>query len=125
MAPNRILEVLAAIALSVAVVVILVTPGILAAPNPLSTPSAFVVAVAAAASLTGERWGRRISLALSVAGLVLSGLWYWLATDGFGKGTPWYDDMAEAAILAVAFLIAIVLLELARRTERGRSSSSA
>lgn len=125
MAPNRIAEVLAAIALSAAVVVIVVTPEILASPNPLSTPSAVIVGVAAAAALVGGRWGRRIAMSLSIAGLVLSGLWYWLATDGFGKGTPWYDDMAEAAILAVAFLVAIVLLELARRAARRRSSSAA
>ena len=125
MATNRIMEVLAAIALSIAVVVIVVTPTILASPNPLSTPSAFIVGVAAAAALIGERWGRRIAFGLSIAGLVLSALWYWFATDGFGKGTPWYDDMAEAAILAVAFLAAVVLLELARRADRRRSSASA
>jgi hypothetical protein len=118
MALNRILDGLAAVVLVIAVVVIVVTPQILAAPNPLSTPSAFIVAIAAAAALAGGRWGRRIAVGLSAAGLLLSGLWYWFATDGFGKGTPWYDDMAEAAILAAAFLAAIVLVALAGRAER-------
>lgn len=122
MAPNRIAEVLAAIALSAAVVVIVVTPVILAAPNPLSTPSAVIVGVAAAAALVGGRWGRRIASAIAVTGSVLSALWFWVATDGFGKGTPWYDDMAEAAVLAVSFLGAVVLLEAARRADRTRSS---
>jgi hypothetical protein len=118
MALSRILDGLAAVVLVIAVVVIVVTPQILAAPNPLSTPSAFIVAIAAAAALAGGRWGRRIAVGLSAAGLLLSGLWYWFATDGFGKGTPWYDDMAEAAILAAAFLAAIVLVALAGRAER-------
>jgi hypothetical protein len=117
MVTGRILDAVAAVALAVAVVVIVVTPVYLAAPNPLSTPSAVVVAIGGVALLIGGRWGRRIALLVSVAGLVLSGLWYWLATDGFGKGTPWYDDMAEAAILAGAFLVAIVLLVLGRRAD--------
>jgi hypothetical protein len=125
MAPSRILDGLAAIALAIAVVVIVVTPQILAAPNPLSTPSAFIVAIAAAAALAGGRWGRRIAVGLSAAGLLLSALWYWLASDGFGTGTPWYDDMAEAAILVVAFLAAIVLLTFARRAARGQPESAA
>lgn len=124
MAMGRILDGLAAIVLAIAVVVIVVTPQILAAPNPLSTPSAFIVAIAAAAALAGGRWGRRIAVVLSAAGLLLSVLWYGFATNGFGKGTPWYDDMAEAAILAAAFLAAIVLVALAHRAERRQGERS-
>ena len=105
----------AALSLAVAVVVIVVAPMLLAAPNPLSMPAALVVAIGCGAAVIGGRGGTWVALAVSVVGLVLSALWLWQASSGFGKGTPWWDDMAEAAILAVAFLMAVVVLVLARR----------
>jgi ABC-type Na+ efflux pump permease subunit len=105
----------AALSLAAAVVVIVVTPMILEWPNPLSTPAAVVVAIGCGGALTGGRGGERVAMAISAAGLVLSALWLWLASDGFGKGTPWWDDIAEAAILVMAFLVAIVALLLAGR----------
>jgi hypothetical protein len=110
----RLLSLIAAVTLGVAVGVIVVTPVILAAPTPLSTPSAAVVAIGCVGASAGGHRGRRIALAVAVAGLVLSSLWLLLASDGFGLGTPWWDDMVEAAILAGLFLVALILLLLAR-----------
>ena len=109
----------AALALSVAVVVIVVTPMLLEASNPLSMPAALVVAIGCGGAVIGGRGGTGIALAVSVVGLVLSALWLWLASSGFGKGTPWWDDMAEAAILAAAFLTAAVVLLIGRRGRSG------
>lgn len=115
------LSILGAAALGVAVVVILVTPGILDAPNALAAPSALVVAIGAGGAAVGGRTGRRIGLAISVCGLVLSALWLWLASDGFGLGAPWVDDMIEAAILVVAFVVATALLALSEGPVREES----
>lgn len=109
---RRVLSLLAGLALAVAVIVILVTPTILAAPNSLAAPSALMVAVGCGAALAGGRWGRRIGLAVSACGLILSGLWLLLASDGFGLGAGWVDDMVEAAILVALFLPAAALLGL-------------
>jgi hypothetical protein len=106
------LSLLAGLALAVAVVVILVTPGILEAPNALAAPSAIVVAIGSGAAFVGGRTGRRVGIAVSVSGLVLCALWLWFASDGFGLGAPWVDDMLEAAILVVAFVVATALLAL-------------
>jgi hypothetical protein len=38
-----------------------------------------------------------------------------IASDGFGQGTPWWDDMIEAGVLAAAFLVAAILILLAGR----------
>jgi hypothetical protein len=105
----------AALALAAAVVVIVVTPMILEWPNPLSTPAALIVAIGCGGALLGGRGGELVALTISTLGLVTSALWLWLASDGFGKGTPWWDDIVEAAILVAAFLVAIVFLLLARR----------
>lgn len=109
---RRVLSLLAAIALAVGVVVIVVTPQILEAPNALAAPSALVVAIGSGGAGMGGRTGRRVGLAVSVTGLVLSGLWLWLAGDGFGLGAAWVDDMVEAAILVAAFVVATGLLAL-------------
>ena len=53
----RLETLLAALALGVAVVVIVISPVILAAPNPLSIPSAVIVAVGSSGALAGGRWG--------------------------------------------------------------------
>ncbi len=113
----------AALSLAVAVVVIVVSPMLLDAPNPLSTPAAVIVAVGCGGALLGGRGAEWVALAVSVAGLVLSVLWLWLASDGFGQGTPWWDDIVEAAILAAAFLVALAFLLLARR-QRARSRAT-
>jgi hypothetical protein len=105
----------AALALLIAVVVIVVTPMLLNAPNPLSTPAAVVVAIGCGGAVIGGRGGTWVALAVSVVGLVLCALWLWQASSGFGKGTPWWDDMVEAAVLVAAFLLAAVVLLLARR----------
>jgi hypothetical protein len=110
--PRRALSLLAAVSLAVAVVVIVAAPQILAAPNALAAPSALVVAIGCGGAAIGGTIGRRIGLAVSVTGLVLSGLWLWMATDGFGLGSAWIDDMVEAAILVVTFVVAISLLVL-------------
>jgi hypothetical protein len=47
--------------------------------------------------------------------LLLTVLWAWAAASGFGKGSPWWDDLIEASVLAVLFLLAAVLLVLGRR----------
>lgn len=107
---RRVPALLAALSLAVAIVVLIVTPMILDAPNSLATLAAVIVAVGGGGALLGGQWGRRIALAVSWAGLLVSALWLWLASDGFGKGTPWWDDMVEAVILAAAFLVAALLL---------------
>ena len=109
---RRALSLLAAIVLAVGAVVIVITPRILEAPNALAAPSALVVAIGSGGAGIGGRTGRRVGLAASVTGLVLSGLWHWLARDGFGLGPAWVDDMVEAAILVVAFVVATGLLAL-------------
>ena len=38
-----------------------------------------------------------------------------LALDGFGVGTPWWDDLVEAVVLAAIFAGALIALVLARR----------
>jgi hypothetical protein len=105
----------AALSLLVAVVVVVVSPILLDFPNPLSTPAAVVVAIGCAGTLAGGRRGEGVALVVSVGGLVLSVLWLWLASDGFGKGTPWWDDIVEAGALAAALLVAALSLLLARR----------
>ena len=80
---------LAALSLAVAVVVLIVTPMMLDAPNPLAPLAAVVVAVGCGGALLGGQWGKRIALAVSWAGLLVSALWLFLASNGFGKGTPW------------------------------------
>ena len=112
---GRLASALAAVALGAGVVVIIVTPEYLRSPNSLAIPSAFVVGIGAAAAFAGGRWGTRIALLISTLGLILSGLWYWLAGDGFGMGTPWVDDMVEAGVLSCLFVAAIVLELFARR----------
>jgi len=109
---RRALSLLAALSLAVGVVVIMAAPELLAAPNALAAPSALVVAIGCGGAAFGGTTGRRIGLAVSVAGLVLSGLWLWMATDGFGLGSAWIDDMVEAAILVVTFVVAISFLVL-------------
>ena len=132
MAPNRQAEegnvrrfasLLAAAALVTCVVVIIVTPVYLDSPNVLSTPSALVVGIGAAAAFAGGRSGIRIGLLISVVGLVSSVAWLWLAMDGFGKGAPWVDDMIEAGVLSGLFIAAIALLVIARRGIVARSST--
>lgn len=101
---------LAALSLAVAVVVLIVTQMILDAPNPVAPLAAVVVAAGCGGALLGGQWGKRIALTVSWAGLALSALWLVFASNGFGKGTPWWDDLIEAAILAAAFLVAAILL---------------
>ena len=84
-------------------------------PNLPATPAAVIVAIGCAGALLGGRGGRRIALVVSFSGLLLSILWLWFASNGFGKGTPWWDDMVQAGILAAAFLVAAIFLLLARR----------
>lgn len=108
--PKRAQEKLAALPLAVAAVVLIVTPIVLDAPNPLGPLSAVIVSVGCAGALLGGRWGRRFASAVSWAGLLVSVLWLWLAGDGFGQGIPWWDDVIEAVVLAVAFLVAASLL---------------
>ena len=105
----------AALSLAAATVVIVVTPMLLDASNPLSMPAAVVVAIGCAGAVIGGRGGAWVALAVSVVGLVLSVLWLWQASSGFGKGTPWWDDILEAATLAAAFLIAAAAVLFARR----------
>lgn len=112
---SRRLGLIAALPLAVAVVVIVVSPMLLESPNALSTPAALVAAIGCGGALLGGRGGERIALAVSGLGFVVSASWLWLASDGFGKGTPWWDDVVEAAILATAFLVAAVLLLLGLR----------
>jgi hypothetical protein len=100
---------LAALSLAVAAVVLIVTPMVIAAPNPLEPVAAVVVAVGCAGALLGGQWGNRIAVTVSWAGLALSALWLVFATDGFGKGTPWWDDLIEAAVLAAALYVAAIL----------------
>jgi peptidoglycan/LPS O-acetylase OafA/YrhL len=106
---------LAALALAVAVVVLIVAPLLLDAPNPLAPLVAVVVAVGSGGALLGGESGRLVASAVSWTGLLASALWLFLASNGFGKGTPWWDDVIEAAILAAAFLVAAILL----RGDRG------
>lgn len=101
---------LAAFSLAVAVVVLIVTPMMLDAPNPLAPLAAVVVAVGCGGALLGGHWGKRIALAVSLIGLLVSALWLVFASNGFGTGTPWWDDLIEAGILAAAFLVAAILL---------------
>lgn len=88
---------------------------LLNAPNPLSTPAAVVVAIGCVGAVMGGRGGTWVAYAVSVVGLVLCALWLWQASSGFGKGTPWWDDMVEAAILAAGSLVAAATLLRARR----------
>jgi hypothetical protein len=104
-----------ALALGFAVAVILAAPEIVGDPNVLAVPSAGVVAIGCIAAFFGGRWTRRTATTISALGLVLTTLWLWLALDGFGKGTPWWDDVIEAAILFVAFLVALLGLFAGRR----------
>ena len=115
------LRLVAALSLAAAVVVIVVSPMILEWPNPLSTPAALIVAVGCGGALLGGRGGESVAFAISVLGLVLSALWLWLASDGFGKGTPWWDDIVEAAILVAAFLVAVVALVRAHGRHASRT----
>jgi hypothetical protein len=101
---------LAAVALAVASLVLLLAPVVLDAPNPLAPPAAGLVALGALGAWHGGKKGRRIGLAVSAAGLLVSLLWFGLASDGFGQGAAWWDDMLEAGILAAAFLTSVVLL---------------
>lgn len=109
------LRLIAALSLAAAVVVIVVTPMILDWPNPLAAPAALIVALGCGGALLGGRGGELVALVIGALGLALSALWLWLASDGFGKGTPWWDDVVEAAILLVAFLVAVVALLVARQ----------
>lgn len=110
---------LATLPLTVAVVVLIVTPMVLEAPNSLAPLAAVVVAVGCAGALLGGQGGRWIAQAVSWTGLLVSGLWLFLASNGFGKGTPWWDDVIEASILAAAFLVAALLLWNPRRVTPG------
>jgi hypothetical protein len=101
---------LAALVLAVALVVLIVAPLILNAPNPLGLLAAGLVALGFWGAWQGGEEGRRIGLAVSGAGLLVSLLWFVLASDGFGEGAAWWDDMLEALVLAVAFLAAVILL---------------
>ena len=113
---------MAAAALATGLVVIIVTPVYLDAPNVLSAPSAAIVGIGAAAAFAAGSRGIRIGLLISVLGLMLSAAWLWLAIDGFGKGVQWVDDMIEAGILSGLFIAAIALLLIARRGTVDRSS---
>lgn len=114
MLPNPWRHRLAALVLGVAIAVLLLAPIMLDAPNPLALLAAAFVALGCWGAWRGDEAGRRSGLAVSAAGFVVSVLWFLLASDGFGKGAAWLDDMVEALILALAFLIAAVLLWLAR-----------
>jgi hypothetical protein len=107
------------VAFAIAVIVIVASPIVLAAPNPLSTPSAIVAATGFVGALAGGRWGRRVAVLVGLAGLALSGLWFVFALNGFGKGTPWWDDVVEAGILTVAFLAALGALSRVHPSDVG------
>src|SRR5688500_6199958 len=99
----------AALLLAAATVVIVVAPILLDAPNPFALPAVLVHAGASGAAVFGGNRGRTGALVVSVAGLLLTVLWAWAAASGFGKGSPWWDDLIEASVLAVLFLLAAVL----------------
>ena len=73
-------------------------------------------------------WPRRCRRPTLDRGGRLERHWTWcehdralLALSGFGLGTPWWDDVVEAVVLAALFAGALIALVLARR----RASSQA
>jgi hypothetical protein len=101
---------IAGLLLVAAVAVILIAPVVIGEPNPLAGPAALVAAVGAVCAWSGGSVGRKVSIAICIAGFVFSAVWLGFASSGFGKGVAWWDDMLEAGILAACFLVSAVLL---------------
>jgi hypothetical protein len=106
---------LVALLLGAAAIVLVMAPALVGDPNPLAFPAAMVVAAAAAVGVMGGIRARRFVLAVAVGGAALSALWLWGASNGFGKGVPWWDDLAEAGILVAIFLAASLFLAQSMR----------
>jgi hypothetical protein len=100
----------AAVILAAATVVILGAPILLDAPNFLALPAAAFAAWGAIGALFAGKPGRRLALAVSLLGATMSALWGLGASNGFGKGTPWWDDLAEATILLILFAGSAIVL---------------
>ena len=105
----------AGVILGAATAIIIGMPILLGAPNFLALPATAFGAVGSIGALIAGKTGRRLALAVSLLGATMSALWALGAVNGFGKGTPWWDDLAEATLLLILFAgSAIVLMRRPR-----------
>ena len=92
---------------------------LIVAPYLLNAPNAIGLEVGIVSVLMGVGVGfgqlRTVALVWSAVGLGASLIWAVFALDGFGVGTPWWDDLVEAVVLAAIFAGALIALVKARR----------
>ena len=104
---------LAAGLLVLAGIFLIATPYLLGGPNAIGLALG-VVSLSIGIGL-GAGHLSTVALVWSALGLSASVIWAALALDGFGVGSPWWDDVLEAVVLAAIFAGASITLILARR----------
>ena len=93
-------------------IVLIATPYLLNVPNAIGLTLGIVSVLIGLGFGAGQLW--TVALVWSAIGLGASVIWAVLALDGFGIGTPWWDDVVEAVVLAAIFAGALIILVLAR-----------
>ena len=102
-------------------IVLIVTPYLLNAPNAIGLAVGIVSVLIGLGVAGGQLW--TVAVVWSAIGLGASVIWALLALSGFGLGTPWWDDVVEAVVLAALFAGALIALVLARRRATPRPAS--
>ena len=106
--------------LELAGIVLIVAPFLLNAPNAIGLEVGIVSVLIGVGVGFGQL--RTVAVVWSAVGLGASLIWGVLALDGFGVGTPWWDDVVEAVVLASIFAGALITLVLARRRTTPRAT---
>jgi hypothetical protein len=96
---------------------------LIATPYLLGVPNAIGLALGVLSVLIGLGYGAghlsTAARAWSAVALGASVIWAALALEGGGLGSPWWDDVIEAVVLAAIFAGTLITLLLARGATSG------